>query len=47
VTGHIKTDSLKKKATGKITGNIKTKTLLVETGGVYNGQLTMQPVGKS
>ncbi|WP_184546958.1 bactofilin family protein [Mucilaginibacter sp. FT3.2] len=46
VLGDIQTESLEIKATGKITGNIKTQTLLVETGGVYNGQLTMQPVAK-
>jgi cytoskeletal protein CcmA (bactofilin family) len=42
VNGNITTESLEIKGTGKITGDIETGTLLVETGGVYNGHLAMQ-----
>ncbi|MDB5158640.1 MAG: Polymer-forming cytoskeletal [Mucilaginibacter sp.] len=41
VAGNIKAQSLEIKHTGKITGDIETATLLVETGGIYNGRLTM------
>ncbi|WP_214073256.1 polymer-forming cytoskeletal protein [Mucilaginibacter sp. dw_454] len=42
VQGNIKVESLEIKGTGKITGDIETGTLLVETGGIYNGHLAMQ-----
>lgn len=42
VHGNIAVQSLEIKSTGKITGDIATATLLVETGGIYNGHLTMQ-----
>lgn len=45
VQGNITVESLEIKATGKITGDIATVTLLVEAGGVYNGHLTMQAAG--
>ena len=45
VQGNIAAESLEIKSTGKITGDIATGTLLVETGGVYNGHLTMQGSG--
>jgi cytoskeletal protein CcmA (bactofilin family) len=41
VNGNINVHSLEIKSTGKITGEIKTGILLVETGAVYNGNLTM------
>ncbi|MDB5117255.1 MAG: hypothetical protein JWQ79_2747 [Mucilaginibacter sp.] len=41
VDGNITVQSLEIKATGKITGDIETGTLLVEAGGVYNGRLAM------
>jgi cytoskeletal protein CcmA (bactofilin family) len=41
VHGNITVQSLEIKGTGKITGDIETATLLVETGGVYNGHLAM------
>jgi cytoskeletal protein CcmA (bactofilin family) len=46
VKGDIAVESLEIKATGKIAGEIKTQTLLVETGGVYNGHLIMQQASK-
>ncbi|HEY9533611.1 MAG TPA: polymer-forming cytoskeletal protein [Mucilaginibacter sp.] len=45
VQGNIAVESLEIKGTGKITGDICATTLLVETGGIYNGHLTMQAVG--
>lgn len=42
VQGNLMVESLDVKSTGKITGDIATVTLHVETGGVYNGRLTMQ-----
>jgi cytoskeletal protein CcmA (bactofilin family) len=41
VSGNIKVQSLEIKSTGKITGDIETGTLVVETGGLYNGRLAM------
>ncbi|UOE50483.1 polymer-forming cytoskeletal protein [Mucilaginibacter sp. SMC90] len=41
VNGDIIASSLEIRATGHITGNIKTQNLVVETGGVYNGNLSM------
>ncbi|MFD2148373.1 bactofilin family protein [Mucilaginibacter antarcticus] len=41
VNGNINVESLEIKASGKITGDIATATLLVETGGIYNGKLAM------
>ncbi|MDB4921870.1 polymer-forming cytoskeletal protein [Mucilaginibacter sp.] len=41
VNGNIQTNSLEIKATGKVTGEIRTQTLTVENGAVYNGILSM------
>lgn len=41
ITGNIKVESLEIKSTGKINGEIKTGALLVETGAIYNGTLSM------
>jgi cytoskeletal protein CcmA (bactofilin family) len=41
VTGNIQTSSLEIKATGKVSGEIRTQTLSVENGAVYNGSLSM------
>jgi cytoskeletal protein CcmA (bactofilin family) len=41
VTGNINVESLEIKSTGKINGEIKTGALLVETGAIYNGTLSM------
>ena len=41
INGNINVQSLEIKSTGKITGEIKTGALLVETGAVYNGTLSM------
>ena len=41
VTGNLQVNSLEIKASGKITGEIRTQTLLVENGAVYNGSLSM------
>ena len=41
INGNINVRSLEIKSTGKITGEIKTGALLVETGAVYNGTLSM------
>jgi cytoskeletal protein CcmA (bactofilin family) len=45
INGNITAQTLEIKATGKITGDIVTGTLLVETGGVYNGRLSMSVPG--
>ena len=41
VHGNIQTNSLEIKASGKVTGEIRTQTLTVENGAVYNGSLSM------
>lgn len=41
VTGNLQVTALEIKATGKITGEIRTQTLQVENGAVYNGCLSM------
>jgi len=41
VHGNISTHSLEIKNTGRITGDIKTQVLQVETGGTHNGKLAM------
>ena len=41
VNGNLQVTSLEIKATGKINGEIKTQTLLVENGAIYNGNLSM------
>ena len=41
VNGNIDVESLEIKSTGKINGDIKTAVLLVETGAIYNGKLSM------
>ncbi|HEY8780080.1 MAG TPA: polymer-forming cytoskeletal protein [Mucilaginibacter sp.] len=41
VTGNLQVNALEIKATGKITGEIRTQTLQVEDGAVYNGSLSM------
>jgi cytoskeletal protein CcmA (bactofilin family) len=45
VNGDLQVSSLEIKATGKVTGEIKTQTLTVETGAVYNGKLSMAQNG--
>lgn len=46
INGNINAESLEIKSTGKITGEIKTGTLLVETGAIYNGTLSMYQENK-
>jgi cytoskeletal protein CcmA (bactofilin family) len=41
IDGNLQVASLEIKATGKITGEIRTQTLAVENGAVYNGNLSM------
>jgi cytoskeletal protein CcmA (bactofilin family) len=41
VNGNIQANSLEIKATGKVSGEIRTQTLSVENGAVYNGTLSM------
>jgi len=41
VKGHINCHSLDIRSTGKITGDVKTQVLQVETGGSHNGKLSM------
>jgi cytoskeletal protein CcmA (bactofilin family) len=41
VNGNIQVSSLEIKATGKITGEIRTQVLSVENGAVYDGTLSM------
>jgi len=41
ITGNLQVNSLEIKASGKITGEIRTQTLQVENGAVYNGCLSM------
>jgi cytoskeletal protein CcmA (bactofilin family) len=41
VKGNISTHSLEIRSTGRITGDIKTQVLQVETGGIHNGKLAM------
>jgi len=41
VKGHINCHSLEIRSTGRITGDIKTQILQVETGGSHNGKLSM------
>lgn len=41
MTGNLQVNSLEIKATGKVTGEIRTQTLVVENGAVYNGSLSM------
>jgi cytoskeletal protein CcmA (bactofilin family) len=41
ITGNIQTNSLEIKSTGKVSGEIRTQTLAVENGAVYNGSLSM------
>jgi cytoskeletal protein CcmA (bactofilin family) len=41
ITGNVQTNSLEIRATGKLTGDIRTQTLAVENGAVYNGNLNM------
>ncbi len=41
VNGNLQVNSLEIKASGKITGEIRTQTLSVENGAVYNGGLSM------
>jgi len=41
VTGNLQVNSLEIKASGKVTGEIRTQTLTVENGAVYNGSLSM------
>jgi cytoskeletal protein CcmA (bactofilin family) len=41
VNGNLQVNSLEIKASGKISGEIRTQTLEVENGAVYNGSLSM------
>ena len=41
VNGNITVNTIEIASTGKITGDIITGALSVETGGVYNGRLVM------
>ena len=41
INGGLQVNSLEIKSTGKITGEIRTQTLTVENGAVYNGSLSM------
>jgi cytoskeletal protein CcmA (bactofilin family) len=41
VNGNLNVTSLEIKATGKVTGEIRTQTLAVENGAIYNGSLSM------
>jgi cytoskeletal protein CcmA (bactofilin family) len=41
VNGNLQVTALEIKSTGKITGEIRTQTLVVENGAVYNGSLSM------
>ena len=41
INGDIEVNSLDIRATGKITGEIRTQSLAVENGAVYNGNLSM------
>jgi len=41
IVGNIQANSLEIKATGKVSGEIRTQTLIVENGAVYNGSLSM------
>jgi cytoskeletal protein CcmA (bactofilin family) len=43
IHGDIDVQSVEIKASGKITGEIKTQILSVENGAVYNGRLSMSP----
>ncbi|MDB5130761.1 MAG: hypothetical protein JWR02_510 [Mucilaginibacter sp.] len=47
VNGNLQTNSLEIKASGKVTGEIRTQTLMVENGAVYNGSLSMTQNNKS
>jgi cytoskeletal protein CcmA (bactofilin family) len=46
IKGNIQTNSLEIKASGKITGDIKTQHLVVENGAIYDGALSMTQTGK-
>ena len=46
VNGNIDVDSLEIKATGRMTGEIKTQVLTVENGAVYNGSLSMGQISQ-
>ena len=41
VTGNIQASSIEIKSTGKVSGEIRTQTLSVENGAIYNGTLSM------
>ena len=41
INGNLQVNALEIKSTGKITGEIRTQTLVVENGAVYNGSLSM------
>ncbi|WP_259068576.1 bactofilin family protein [Mucilaginibacter sp. X4EP1] len=41
ITGNLNVNSLEIKATGKVSGEIRTQTLAVENGAIYNGSLSM------
>jgi cytoskeletal protein CcmA (bactofilin family) len=41
VNGNIQSNSLEIKSTGRVNGEIRTQTLIVENGAIYNGSLSM------
>jgi len=41
INGNVHVKSLQIKSTGKITGDIKTDTIAIETGAVYDGKISM------
>jgi len=41
INGNLNVNSLEIKSTGKVTGEIRTQTLSVENGAIYNGSLSM------
>jgi cytoskeletal protein CcmA (bactofilin family) len=46
IDGNIQANSLEIKSTGRINGEIRTQTLVVENGAVYNGSLSMTSSNK-
>jgi|SRR5665213_1733015 len=46
IQGNLQVQSLEIKASGKITGEIKTQVLSVENGAIYNGSLSMHQGSK-
>jgi cytoskeletal protein CcmA (bactofilin family) len=46
ITGNLQVSSLEIKKTGRVNGEIKTQTLSVENGAIYNGSLSMSQTNK-